>query len=47
MDVLRKLFVEEIIPDDDEEAAMNNQRKKPYIILPEEIKIKELIGIRS
>lgn len=43
VDVLRKLFVEEIIPDDDEEAAMNNQRKKPYIILPEEIKIKELI----
>lgn len=43
VDVLRKLFVEETIPDDDEEAAMNNQRKKPYIILPEEIKIKELI----
>ncbi|XP_052682787.1 uncharacterized protein LOC128163279 isoform X5 [Crassostrea angulata] len=42
VDVLRKLFVEEIIPDDDEEAATNNQRRKPYIILPEEIKIKEL-----
>lgn len=44
MDVLRKLYVQEIIPDGDEEAAISNQRKKPCLILPEEIKIGDLIG---
>nr|XP_022293912.1 tyrosine-protein kinase JAK2-like isoform X2 [Crassostrea virginica] len=43
VDVLRKLYVQEIIPDGDEEAAISNQRKKPCLILPEEIKIGDLI----
>ncbi|XP_062570651.1 tyrosine-protein kinase JAK2-like isoform X1 [Saccostrea cucullata] len=47
VDVLRKLFVEEIIPDEEEEAALNNQKKKPHLILPEEVNVKELIELGS
>ncbi|XP_055995530.1 tyrosine-protein kinase JAK2-like isoform X1 [Ostrea edulis] len=41
VDVLRKLFVEEIIPDEEEETALNNQKRKPNLILPEDIQVKE------